>query len=251
METKKTSFSFKCMVWLLKVFYIRFTPVGTENLPDEPCIIAANHAQMNGPIASEIYFPVPNYTWCNGEMMYREEVPAYAFQDFWSGKPKWTHWFFRLLSHAIAPLAVILFNNARTIEVRRDLRIMSTLRSTVERMQQGYSVVIFPECYDEHNHIVHKFQEGFVDAARIYHRKTGIEPCFVPMYVAPRLKKMYFGKPIRFCAANPADQERRRICDYLMDEITNIACSLPRHKVVPYPNISKKDYPTNIPSEVK
>ena len=46
------------------------------------------------------------------------------------------------------------------------------------------------------------------------------------------------------------EQERSRICNYLMDEITSIACSLPRHTVVPYPNIPKKDYPCNIPEEV-
>ena len=37
-----------------------------------------------------------------------------------------------------------------------------------------------------------------------------------------------------------------RICRELMDAITQRACSLPEHRVVPYPNMPKKDYPTNI-----
>ena len=36
-----------------------------------------------------------------------------------------------------------------------------------------------------------------------------------------------------------------------MDSITDIAQSLPAHTVVPYLNIPKRDYPKNIPSEVK
>ena len=71
----------------------------------------------------------------------------------------------------------------------------------------------------------------------------------MPLYIAPTLKKMYLGKPIRFCADNPMEEERKRICDYLMKEITEIACSLPEHTVVPYNNIPKKDYPSNIPKE--
>ena len=34
-----------------------------------------------------------------------------------------------------------------------------------------------------------------------------------------------------------------------MNEITDIACNLPEHTVVPYRNIPKKYYPSNIPKE--
>ena len=58
------------------------------------------------------------------------------------------------------------------------------------------------------------------------------------------------GKPVAFCPDNPIEEERRRICEYLMDEIKSIAIKLPRHTVVPYANISVKDYPCNISEEV-
>ena len=35
--------------------------------------------------------------------------------------------------------------------------------------------------------------------------------------------------------------ERDRIISYLQDKVTNIALSLPRHKVVPYVNCKKKN----------
>ena len=34
-----------------------------------------------------------------------------------------------------------------------------------------------------------------------------------------------------------------------MNEISEIAYGLPRHNVVPYPNVSKKEYPENIRPE--
>ena len=78
---------YRIIRWFVWLFYPEIEVIGRENLPDEPCIIVGNHAQMNGPIASELYFPVERYTWCAREMMHLKEVPAYAFRDFWNMKP--------------------------------------------------------------------------------------------------------------------------------------------------------------------
>ena len=110
-------------------------------------------------------------------------------------------------------------------------------------------MVIFPEHDVKHNHIVYDFQNKFIDVSKLYYNKTGKELSFVPMYIAPKLKKLCLGKPVRFCADEPMDAERSRICKYLMDEITASAEDLPEHTVVPYRNIPKKDYPSNRPKE--
>ena len=113
MEEKKTPWIYKVVYSLVKRFSPKYKLAGTENLPKEPCVIVGNHSQIYGPIAGEIYIPGDHYVWCAGQMMHKEEVPDYAFQDFWSGKPKGSHWFYRLLSHAITPLAVLIFNNMK------------------------------------------------------------------------------------------------------------------------------------------
>ena len=105
MDEKKTNCLYRVIRRLVRLFSPRFRVAGTENLPEEPCVIVGNHSQMYGPIAGELYTPGKHYIWCAGEMMHRKEVAAYAFQDFWSNKPKATRWFFRLLSHLIAPLS--------------------------------------------------------------------------------------------------------------------------------------------------
>lgn len=249
MQERKTSPMYRIIKALVRLCYPKIRVVGAENLPDEPVIVVANHAQMNGPIVCELYFPGKRYTWCAGQMMHLKEVPAYAYQDFWSQKPKWSRPFYKLLSYIIAPLSVCVFNNADTVGVYRDSRIISTFKNTVTKLCDGASVVVFPEHDVPHNHILCEFQDKFIDIARLYYKKTGKELPFVPMYIAPALKAMYIGKPIRFCAGESMDAERRRICAELMRSISEIAVSLPQHRVVPYRNISKKDYPSNIPKE--
>ncbi len=237
---------YRLIRWLVWLFYPKTQIINPENLPQEPCILVGNHAQMNGPIVSELYIPGRHTTWCISQMMELKEVPAYAFQDFWSQKPKAVRWFYKLLSYVIAPISVCVFNNARTIPVYKDTRVMTTFKRTVNALMEGTSVVIFPEHDVPHNHIVCQFQDKFVDVARPYWKKTGKPLKFVPMYMAPSLKNVYIGQPTAYCPDVPIDQERSRICDYLMDSITEMAQSLPLHTVVPYPNIPKKDYPKNI-----
>lgn len=240
---KKTTRFYRFIKWLVALFYPKTQLIGT--LPEGAAIIVGNHTQMNGPICSELFIPCPRYTWCAGEMMNKKEVPAYAYRDFWSQKPKYSRWFYKLLSHIIAPLADHIFNNADTIAVYHDTRILSTFKTTLKHLQEGCKIVIFPEHDVPHNHIVSDFQDKFIDIARLYHKKTGQSLPFVPLYIAPKLKQMHLGAPIYFDPEAPMDQERARIKESLMTSITELAESLPTHTVVPYRNISKKDYPIN------
>lgn len=231
---------------MLKTFYPRFKVLGTEKLPKEASVIVANHSQMHGPIACEFYFVGNHYTWTAGQMMKLKEVPSYAFTDFWSFKCKFTRPFYKLLSYIIAPLAVCVFNNANTIPVYHDGRVIATFKNTVSHLKNGDNVIIFPEHNQKHNHIIYDFQDKFIDLARLYYKKTGKELNFVPMYIAPNLKTMYLCDPIKYDINKDSDAQRVEIKNYIMDEITKKAVSLPKHTVIPYRNIHRKDYPKNI-----
>jgi hypothetical protein len=239
------SFSFKCLKKLVRFFYIKYTVDGTENLPDEPTIIVGNHSQINGPLFGELYCPNEPYIWCAWQMMVFKEAPNYTYKDFWSFKPRASKWFYRLVSFLIAPISVFIFNNARTIPVYHDMRLISTFKATINKLEDGKNVLIFPEKNQTRNNIIYEFQDKFIDIAKLYYKKTGKELTFTPLYIAPKLKKAFIGKPIKFNSLAPIEDERRRICDALMEEITNIGKAAPIHTVVPYRNVPKKEYKKN------
>lgn len=251
LNDKKTPLLYRIIRWLVWLFSPKYRLTGADRLPEGACVIVGNHSHMYGPIAGELYIPGRHSVWCAAEMMKREDVAEYAFRDFWSGKPASTHWFYRLLSHLIAPLSELIFQSAHTIPVYHDTRLVKTFRETVSELQQGCRVVIFPESYKRCNNVVYAFQDRFIDTARFYYKKTGQALYFVPMYLAPRLKTMAFGEPIPFCPDAPIADERRRVCGELMYSITALAASLPEHTVVPYPNdIPRRRYPKSLPIEV-
>lgn len=253
-KKKQNNFSYGCyrvIRWLVWLFYPKMKVTGTEHLPEEACIIVGNHGQMNGPICAELYIPKKRAIWCAYQMMKWREVPAYAYQDFWSGKPKYIRWFYKLLSYVITPFSVCVFNNAHTIPVYHDQRLLATFRQSMDALSEGTSVVIFPECGEGYNHIVNRFQEKFIDTARLYCKRSGKAVCFVPMYIAPAQRRICFGEPIPFDPDAGIESQRKEICQYLMEEITRLAEALPVHKVVPYANIPRSQYPKNIPEETK
>ena len=222
-----------------------YTVEGEGNLPKGPAIVVGNHSQAFGPIAAELYFPQKHYIWCISDMMEKECVAKYAYKDFWSKKPIPVRPFFKLFSYMIPPLADIIFTNAHTLPVYRDKRIMKTFHLSCEKLQEDAKVVIFPEDYIDYNNIVHQFQRGFVHLGKYYYRQTGKAVAFVPMYICPSLKKMVFGKPIYYDPSVKSDEEADKICSYLQDSISEIAYNMPRHRVVPYPNVSRRHYPYN------
>ena len=245
METKTTSAGYRAIKGIVNALFPKMQVEGLENVPKDGAILVGNHAHMYGPIAAELYLGSNRFTWCAGEMMNLKEVPAYAFQDFWSRKPRYTHVFYRILSYLIAPLSVLIFNNANTIPVYHDARVMTTFRQTVRALCEGKNVVIFPEHHVPYNNIIYSFQDRFIDTARMYCNLTQKEMFFVPMYIAPRLKKIILGKPIRYHADASMDQERCRIREELMEAITRMGRAQPRHIVIPYEVIPHKDYPYN------
>ena len=246
---QKTSIVYKIIIALLKFFYVRPDFINLKKIPDEPCIIVANHCQMNGPIISEVFLPINHYTWCASEMMHIKEVPAYAFKDFWSEKPTYIRWFFKLASYVIAPISAAAFSRAKCIEVYHDIRIQKTFKDTLRRLEEGYSIVIFPEHGEPYNHILCDFQDKFINLAQNYYKRTGKKLQFVPMYNAPHIDQVHIGDATTYDPERPMEEERARIKTYLMEGTTQLAEELPKHMVVPYRQTPKHLCPSNKSSE--
>lgn len=241
-KIKKPAF-FRFICGTVRIFYRKRKFEGLENLPEEPCIVVGNHAQMHGPLTCELFFPTQKKIWTIHSVMNKKEFPAYAIDDFFPNKKKGLMWFYKSVTHITAPLGAYIFKNADTIPVFKDTRIIETFSSSIKTLEAGSNVIIFPEGREHFNEIINNFQERFVDVARLYFKKSGKAISFIPMYNCPAQKIVKFGTPIAFDPENKIEDERTRVCDYLKNEITSIAKSLPAHKVVPYANIKKKDYP--------
>ncbi len=248
MKKKKNLFSralFRTVRFLVRLVYGKTKVIIGEHTPQTHAVFVANHSQIHGPVVGELFMPKNCYIWCAGEIMNREEFPAYAMEVFWPSPSDKMRPVCERISRWLAPLAACLFSNARTVEVRRDYRIKKTFRESMELLDRGCTLMIFPENDDPCNEILNDFHENFVNLARHYYKKTGISLSFVPVYNAPKLKTTVVGEPIVYQAQNDRKAERRRIVSALSGEITRMARELPRHSVIPFKPTSEAELPLN------
>lgn len=250
-DTKETNtmtkkpLTYRIIRGTINFFFHKRTFLNKENLPEEPCIIVTNHSQMYGPICCELYIDNPKTIWCISQMLDKKEVRDYAYNDFWSEKPKYIRWYFKLVSKLFGPLLYHLMYYSNTLPVYKDNRIMATFKESIKKLNEGHNIIIFPESRNQYNEIINDFQENFVDLAKLYYRRYNKELLFVPMYNAVNLKKMIYGKPIKYNPNIDLEEQKHIICNHLKQEITSIAKELPLHKVVPYDNLPRRKYKTN------
>lgn len=208
-------------------------------------IMIVNHAQMWAPIYFEIKIPHKRF-WCTQEVLHYKGCGDYCYKDWWSKKPAIFRPFFWLVAHLfVQPLAPKLFRCADTLPVYRDIRLRDTFKYSLESLEAGYTNIITPETHIEGNGIVNSFLPNFVDIARLYYKKSGKCLKFYPTYLTPVLNKIVVGHPITYNPEADFKQEKERIVTELEHAIYELAMTLPEHKVVPYENLKKKDWPTN------
>lgn len=244
MPTKKKLY-YRIVTAIIRVFYKKRAFEGLENIPEEPCVIIANHAKTHGPLTFELFYPRRKLIWSAFEMSDEKLAPSYAYRDFWSGKPKKIRWFYKALAYIFAPLAAKFFRCADCLPVYRDERVFATFKGALKGLNDGSDMIIFPEKHEPYNAVINDFHEAFVDLGRLYYKKTGKRLAFVPCYNAPMLRKVVFAKPIYYDPNVDSVEQRKIILNKLKGEITALAKELPTHKIVPYENVRKKKYKLN------
>lgn len=241
----KKPLTYRIIRGTINFFFHKRTFLKKSNLPKEPCIIVTNHSQMYGPICCELYLDDPKTIWCISQMLDKKEVRDYAYNDFWSEKPKYIRWYFKMISKLFGPLLYHLMYYSNTLPVYKDNRIMATFKESIKKLNEGHNIIIFPESRNPFNEIINDFQENFVDLAKLYYRRYNKELYFVPMYNAVNLKKMVYGTPIKYDPNIDLEEQKHLICNHLKQEITTLAKELPLHKVVPYDNLPRRKYKNN------
>lgn len=234
-KIKKNTLPFRFFAGIVKIFYKKRKVEGLENLPEDPCIIVANHSQIHGPLTFELRVKFPRLIWCDSAMMETKEVPNYAEKAFWPDATDKVKKSRRRLMKSIGWFVAYIFNRAHTLPVYRDMRLMKTFKMTEEALAKGNHIVIFPENEFGFNGILDEFNLHFCDIAKIYYKKKGVCLKFVPVYNCVDLKRVVVSrKHFTYDPSIPIEEQRKILCDGIREEITRLAKELPRHKVIPF-----------------
>ena len=214
----------RCLMAVMRPFF-HHTVKGTENIhPDDsnPLVFLCNHGEIYGPVAGMLFCPVPVRPWTISDISIDpDEVAQYVYkytfsQMKWLGPLRWP------ISKLCGPLSVWAMKSVECVPVCRHKprELTTTFRKSVEAMQAGDNLLIFPENPDadpnrpgyEHGRPGELFR-GFTMLAQVYYARTGKCCRFVPMLAHKGMRTLSFGTEIDYDPEKHPIEERDRVVE--------------------------------------
>ena len=216
---------------IIKLFYRRPTIKGLDHVDQaEPAVFISNHLDTYGPIILELFFPLPFRPWVHANLvspeLCREHLEMNFTRKILKLKPPLSRW----IASVIAPVCIGIMKSVDAIPVYRgQMKVRDTLNISVESLNHGKNIVIFPENPNQkYSEFLGDFHRGFVHLARQYAKRSGRQLRFYPVYVNKRDRTIEIGQPVIFDSSKNFRLERDHIISYLRDSINEIAMKTSR-----------------------
>ncbi len=179
-------------------------------------VILSNHEGTDAPLSLEMYLDAPIRMWGAGEMNSKlGELYRYQTNIYYHQKKHWNIHLARLFCLIASPLTYLFYSGLDLISTHHDVRFVKTIRESINSINDGDNIVIFPEISDNgYLPVLEGFHEGFVTFASICLRKGIDLPIFVTYF--QREKLIYVvDAPVMFSELVKNGETGRQVADKL------------------------------------
>ena len=220
----------KIVIGILRPFN-RHKMVNLDHIQQDsnnPLVFLGNHAEIYGPIASALCFPVPVRFWVISHMMGRSrDVRIYLYENTFSKKTFLPVFIRRLLARIMGWLSVNVMCGLNAIPVYRDspMKLRMTLRKSVEALENGDNLMIFPE-HPDGKYVkgsVSELSPGFLMLAEAWWKRSGRKLHIMPVYANREERTFTFGDEIRYEPEKGYAAEQERILREARNQLLRMA----------------------------
>lgn len=194
-----------------------------ENLPDK-AIIVSIHAAKKGPIAISMTYPKFAAMWGHHGMLgnYRERF-SYLRNVLYIQKMHKNKFVATLKALYEAVFSIFIYKGMKIIGTYTDMRLLSTIRNSMGVLDEGASVIIYPEdssegYFDE----IRSAFPGFVMLAETYYNKKGEDVPVIPAYISTKNKRFIVGEPKYVHELQKLGLSRQEVADVFKDAINEL-----------------------------
>ena len=151
---------------------------------DEPTIILSNHVGTSAPLAWELYGNLAFRFWGAYEMNTSlAKLYKYQTRVFYHEKKHWNLHLARLFCLIASPLTYMFYKGINLISTYHDIRFKKTISESIKTLEEGKSVIIFPEISDKgYLDVLEGFHLGFTSLGTILLKKNMDVPITVAYY---------------------------------------------------------------------
>ena len=185
---------------------------------EEPTIILSNHVGTCAPLAWELYGNLPFRFWGAYEMN-SSLAALYKYQSrvFYHEKKHWNLHLARLFCLIASPLTYMFYRGINLISTYRDINFKHTITESIETIDDGKSVIIFPEISDKgYLDVLEGFHQGFTVLGSILLKKGKDVPITVAYYKKSE-KRYIIDKPVMLSDIFKEGASREQIAKQLCD----------------------------------
>ena len=177
-------------------------------------------------MVANLYVPITFRPWVISNMMEKEAIVEHIYQGTMVRQRWLPERWKRPLINLISPLLMWVFDSLEAIPVYRGQpkELMRTFRETLNAMQAGDNILVFPENAENHapgeggyaREGVGQLYTGFAMIAPMYYAKTHKRAVFVPIYASRKHRTLTIGRGVVYDPDNNATEEKLRIVDALL-----------------------------------
>ena len=162
-------------------------------------LILSNHEGTDAPMSLEIYTQKPIRHWGASEMN-SGLISLYKYQTrvYYHEKKGWNLGLARLFCIIASPLTNLFYRGLRLISTYRDVRFMKTIKESIEAINRGENIVVYPE--DSTNGYLAElegFHAGFALFAETCLRRGMDLPIYVS-YFNKKKRTFVFDAPVKY-----------------------------------------------------
>lgn len=194
-DTRKPWFRFVKKIMRIFIKESKFTYLGDELT--RPTIILSNHVGTSAPLAWELYGKKHIRFWGASEMN-SGLIPLYKYQTkvYYHEKKHWNLFLARLFCIIASPLTAMFYKGLQLISTYHDARFKKTIDESIQSINEGNSIVIFPEISDKgYLDVLEGFHPGFTVLCGILLKK-GIDMPITVAYYKKTEKHYIIDKPV-------------------------------------------------------
>ena len=199
-EKNRKSLSFKIASQLVKV--ISHKPkvkyLGQE-FEDGSFLLLSNHSARKAPTKIELYFKRDLRMWGTHELTEGfKEVHKYLTNTYFHEKKHWPKFWAKTLGTLATPFFYSFYKGMRIIPTYRDARFMNTLKMSLQYIQNGTPIIIYPEDSSKgYNELIEHFFSGFVSLLDLA-IKRGHDLNVYVAYFQNKNNTFYIDEPVRY-----------------------------------------------------
>lgn len=163
-----------------------------------PYIMVSNHSGAAGPFTFELFLDRFFCFWGTHEMC--EGIRSrwnYLYHKFYQKSLHYSKFKSFVIACLFAPISKMLYRATEVIPTYSDIRLKRTMETSIGKLNQGKSILIFPEDSSEgYNTPIMKYNAGFASLSKLYFSKTQKDLPVYPMCYSKKANTMIIGEPI-------------------------------------------------------